>query len=703
MPGDVAVDLGTTKSVAAWLDRAGRLRLIPTDDGEPAMPSAMCGQEDLTPCDDRREVGATQPSAAQPRFAAEVLRAVKANAESYLGRSVPAIVAARPACWSRSQVDDLKQAAAQAGLRVRFVLAPVATAAWFAAHYGQGEAAVMVCDLGGAKTESAVVALRGGAPQRRAARGDPRLGGREWTTELVNLVAERLAERHGFDPRRASDAHRRLRQACESAKRSFAWADRAEVALSCDATTYRVPVAREEFEARTEALIRRVVDLCASSLETAGMDWAQIDRALLVGGGARLRRVAAALEEATGVPVQLPPAPEWIAAYGATLLGADPSPQIADSAEALAALEAWAADQGRLDEVEVDFEAAADSLRSITADDPEAGPRLDAWWVDVLRPLRRRLGAPELEDLGWAPGAAGWAMSAPASVATRRKDTGATPSVVPKADRVHFSVTWPPMVAPGSQHVFDVWAHLDEQREAVMRRARDAAAWRSMAAKSKGPASVPPESELTIGLHAEGLMVHTPHQPVFWEGEIANADFVVEVPENARPGCRHGCVTVDLRDCQIARIRFPVRIGPDRPSGGEPSSAHGGVHRKAFVSYASEDRDAVLARVQGLRIGAPDLEVFMDVLSLRAGQDWEAEIWKAIESYDVFYLCWSDHARESPEVEKEWRCALAMRGRDFIAPIPLVSPDECPPPPELADKHFFDWTLAFRRASGPGT
>ena len=63
----------------------------------------------------------------------------------------------------------------------------------------------------------------------------------------------------------------------------------------------------------------------------------------------------------------------------------------------------------------------------------------------------------------------------------------------------------------------------------------------------------------------------------------------------------------------------------------------------------------------------------------------------------MLYLFWSDAARQSPWVEREWRCAYENRGVDFIDPVPLVSPEVVPPPSELADLHFNDWVLAYKR------
>jgi hypothetical protein len=102
--------------------------------------------------------------------------------------------------------------------------------------------------------------------------------------------------------------------------------------------------------------------------------------------------------------------------------------------------------------------------------------------------------------------------------------------------------------------------------------------------------------------------------------------------------------------------------------------------------------------VQGIQKAAPALEIFLDVISLRSGQYWEQELRRIIPSNDVFYLFWSEKARGSDWVEKEWRCALETRGLDFIDPVPLVSPERVPPPPELASKHFNDALLTFMAA-----
>src|SRR5262249_33952744 len=116
--------------------------------------------------------------------------------------------------------------------------------------------------------------------------------------------------------------------------------------------------------------------------------------------------------------------------------------------------------------------------------------------------------------------------------------------------------------------------------------------------------------------------------------------------------------------------------------------------RTAFASYASEDQVDVAHRVQGIQAALPELDIFLDVVKLRAGKDWKKQLEEEIASRDVFYLFWSRAASASSWVAWEWNLALGRRGLDYIHPVPMVSPREVPPPPELASLHFNDWTLA---------
>lgn len=267
-------------------------------------------------------------------------------------------------------------------------------------------------------------------------------------------------------------------------------------------------------------------------------------------------------------------------------------------------------------------------------------------------------------------------------------------------DAVHFTVSCPRGLAPGTSSVIDVWAHLDCQRDEVIARASCTASKQGVQTRSKGPVKIERGTVLTVRLQLEGFVVDDPEDTILWEGEIGNASFLVAVPSDIEEGPRTGTAVIMIHGLRVARLYFELWVKAQK-SMTYALDATEERYRKAFASYASADRAEVLARIQGIQKAAPDLTVFLDVASLRSGQYWETELWNVIPSNDIFYLFWSDNAARSEWVEKEWRCALESRGLDFIDPVPLASPEEVPPPKELASKHFNDWVLAYMRGAVP--
>jgi hypothetical protein len=276
----------------------------------------------------------------------------------------------------------------------------------------------------------------------------------------------------------------------------------------------------------------------------------------------------------------------------------------------------------------------------------------------------------------------------------------APPDVV--FDKVHFTITAPSGLEPGQSFELHFWAHLDKQRGNVVRRALLALGLSSpgsMLVKSEGPVLLARGTVVSASLVVDGFAVEPNEKALVWSGETGCAGFVVTVPARARKGPHRGVVAIRVNSCQIARMDFVLTV---KNIVGRPKQLATRMkkYRKAFASYASEDRSAVLARVQGMQKVAPWLKVFLDVEALRSGQRWGEELHRMICDSDIFYLFWCRHASASEWVEKEWRCAYENLGIDLIDPVPLEPPDGVPPPKELAVKHFNDPWLAFMGA-GP--
>jgi hypothetical protein len=263
---------------------------------------------------------------------------------------------------------------------------------------------------------------------------------------------------------------------------------------------------------------------------------------------------------------------------------------------------------------------------------------------------------------------------------------------------VHFSVVSPSSVKPASGFVVDFYAHLAKHQAEVQRRAKQDADGENIRIKEKGPVEVARGTVLTARLEVQGFVVDDPVDTILWEGDIGNATFFVQVPDDVPPGTRRGLIEVSATGVRIARIDFMVRIGgaATRP---DVQRARETRCRAAFASYSRQDTDDVLKMVQMVRLAMPYLEIYMDKTSLRPGQGlhWETELYRMIMGSDVFYLFWSQNAKASAWVEKEWRYALSNRGLDFIAPVPLISPEVAAPPPELEALHFDDLHLRLRR------
>jgi hypothetical protein len=200
---------------------------------------------------------------------------------------------------------------------------------------------------------------------------------------------------------------------------------------------------------------------------------------------------------------------------------------------------------------------------------------------------------------------------------------------------------------------------------------------------------------LTVRLRIQDLMIKPAKKPILWIGEIGNAGFWVTVPKNIKRGSRSGVATILIEGIPVAKVLFAVEVGA-RAGTVSPLQASERRYHTAFASYASEDQEAVFARIHGMLKIAPSLDIFVAVANLRSGEHWQAKLEREIVSRDVMYLFWSKAASRSKWVDWEWRCGLRERGIDFIDPCPLAPPDRVPPPKELADKlHFNDWVLAY--------
>lgn len=244
-----------------------------------------------------------------------------------------------------------------------------------------------------------------------------------------------------------------------------------------------------------------------------------------------------------------------------------------------------------------------------------------------------------------------------------------------------------------SYFLMDIWAYLPSDYNFVCSITRELGRDINVGRKIGIPIST--GTFLTIIIDIPSLKVHDNIDTLVWVGKPANTTYIVEVPVNVYIGSYPGKAVITSDGIPIAKLSFLICVAFIVDSEYIDHSVERKFVKTAFASYASENREEVLSRIQGMKKIVPELDVFLDVFTLRSGQNWQIKLEEHVPTKDTFYLFWSQYAARSEWVKKEWRIALRRRGLGYIDPVPLEEPDRAPPPQELNTLHFSDAYLAY--------
>jgi FHA domain-containing protein/TIR domain-containing protein len=259
----------------------------------------------------------------------------------------------------------------------------------------------------------------------------------------------------------------------------------------------------------------------------------------------------------------------------------------------------------------------------------------------------------------------------------------ATPKEQPPVRDAHFAAFAPTCVVGGKDFILDIWAYAAgfEQQAFELARRGGAASLRG----SKGAIAIEIGTTLTIWIDVPGFASGSTTESVVWNGSLVNATFVLRPEPGVADGTHVGTARIMSGSVPLALLHFELNVGATPDAVAKVGAAERTI-RSVFASYASENRFDVLQWARGAELVGVD--VFIDVLKFREAADWATELLHQVPTRDAFCLFWSEPARRSTWVEREWRCALSTRGVDYIHPVPLVDPRILPPPMELEGKHF---------------
>jgi molecular chaperone DnaK len=370
----IGIDLGTTNSVIAVIDRDGSPRILTTDEGSTTMPSlvwfsphgpvvgeparegleqhpehTIVGVKRLLgrPYDDVevRKLSRTLPydlveapngdtwiqlpggrSVSPEEVSALILRELRRTAERFFGAAVTRAVITVPAWYDAAQRQATKDAAQIAGLSVmRLLSEPTAAALGHGAHRG-ADRRYLVCDLGGGTFDVAAVDVDAGVFEVLATTGDPFLGGNDVDRTVVEQLARDVRQSYGLDVSADPHASEKLRLAAQRAKHELSDHATASVEIpelgqlpSGKRLSYARTLRRDEVELWSSPLMRRLERPIKEALARCGRKREEVEEVLLVGGGTRMPAVRKELARITGREPSVIQNPEEVVAIGAAL------------------------------------------------------------------------------------------------------------------------------------------------------------------------------------------------------------------------------------------------------------------------------------------------------------------------------------------------------------------------------------------------
>ncbi|KAH6819554.1 heat shock protein 70B [Perilla frutescens var. frutescens] len=375
----IGIDLGTTYScVGVWQN--DRVEIIPNDQGNRTTPSyvAFTDTERLigdaaknqvamnprnTVFDAKRLIGRrfSDPSVAadmklwpfkvvpgpgekpmiQVQFKGEekqfspeeissmVLTKMREIAEAFLGQPVKNAVVTVPAYFNDSQRQATKDAGAIAGLNVmRIINEPTAAAIAYGLDKKAsrtGEKNVLIFDLGGGTFDVSLLTIEEGIFEVKATAGDTHLGGEDFDNRLVNHFAAEFKRKHKKDISGNARALRRLRTACERAKRTLSSTAQTTIEIDSlfEGIDFYATITRARFEEMNMDLFRKCMEPVEKVLRDSKIGKSEVHDVVLVGGSTRIPKVQQLLQDFfNGKELCKSINPDEAVAYGAAVQAA---------------------------------------------------------------------------------------------------------------------------------------------------------------------------------------------------------------------------------------------------------------------------------------------------------------------------------------------------------------------------------------------
>ena len=262
-----------------------------------------------------------------PEISAMILGKLKEAAEAYLGEKVTQAVITVPAYFNDAQRQATKDAGKIAGLEVlRIINEPTAAALAYGLDRKKNET-IAVYDFGGGTFDVSILEVGDGVVEVKSTNGDTHLGGDNIDQRIIDWLITEFKKDQGIDVSKDQMALQRLKEAAEKAKIELSTLLETEINLpflTADATGPKhlaIKLTRARFEQMVADILDRSVEPCKKALADAGLQPAQIDEVVLVGGSTRIPKVQEIVRNLFGKDPNRSVNPDEVVAVGAAVQG----------------------------------------------------------------------------------------------------------------------------------------------------------------------------------------------------------------------------------------------------------------------------------------------------------------------------------------------------------------------------------------------
>ncbi|MFL5321051.1 MAG: Hsp70 family protein, partial [Myxococcaceae bacterium] len=323
----VGIDLGTTNSLIAYID-GERPEIIPNRAGKRLTPSIvgldkqdqlhvgetaknqLVASPDRTVAEVKRLMGTSEKVKLGGReytpteVSAMILKALKEDAEKYLGEKIEEAVITVPAYFTDAQRQATKDAGELAGFKVdRILNEPTAAALAYGLDHLDKEQFVLVYDLGGGTFDVSVLEMFEGVLDVKASAGNNRLGGGDFDRTIAEWMAAEFQKQHGIDLRKDVKAQVRLKTSAEQAKIDLSSMQVTQLMLpfiamkGSDPLSLELEFTRTKLEELLGEQIRSTIQPIEQAIKDAKLTREKITDVVLVGGSSRIPMVQALLTD----------------------------------------------------------------------------------------------------------------------------------------------------------------------------------------------------------------------------------------------------------------------------------------------------------------------------------------------------------------------------------------------------------------------